>query len=644
MSKKEKPKQKNSSVVFIEKLVSNYELKFDYNPRLVAFIKELPKSHRQAKVINTVGENGTRVDVWSWLIKEIEFAKVINFLVDNLMEIKFVNVSESELNRMRHEYISRQQRINDSLKLKSESLDISREDFSFMKIQPYNYQKKAVKFFEINDGRSILGDSPGVGKTLSAIAYAVKNKLRTLVVCPSSLKLNWKDEVEKFTHEKAFVYKYIPSKKTRTKTYTKQESLFHIINYESIRSYIKFEFKHKCSGMNLGKKCGMELTNLEKSYKVCPNCMNKGTIKSKASSIVFFEDDQEIHLDPEEYDLIVMDECHRIKNPDTSWTKIILSAFRDTIPKKILMSGTLIKNKPKELFPIVNFVDPKIWDNFHDFAIKYCGGYKGNFGWDYDGASNLEELYRNMSPILLRRLKKDVLTELPPKTYTNISIELTPEERKTYEKLKSGIKLEDIDSMSQEDVEKINHLVAFQNLKKFLSNVKMERSIELIQDILDSGEKLVVFSQYVDVSQKIFESFKSCAVIFNGQCSIDEKNIAVKSFQEDKNVRLFSGTIMAGGVGITLTAASELMCIDSAWTDADMEQAEDRIHRASSTADKIHIMKLIVRDSIDEDIETMLENKRKTASKALDNTIVKKNASQKNMDEFKTDLSNSKKY
>lgn len=633
-----KKEVKNTQLkVSIEKLVTKYEIKFDFNPRLTNFIKNLPKSHREAKVINHVGPDGKKVSVWSWVIKEVEFGKLINFLVDNLYEIKFENLSDNEINYLRYEYIERQKRINDALRLKTESLEYEKEDFSFMKIQPYNYQKKAVKFFDINNGISILGDSPGVGKTMSSMTYAVKHKLKTLVICPASLKLTWKDEIEKFSNEKAFVFKYNPPKKSKNKNNSKEDSLFHIINYESTRSYIKFEYKHKCSGFKLGKKCGMELIDLEKDYKKCPSCYSSGTVKSKPCGLVFFEDEQGNFLEPEDYDLIIMDECHRIKNPETGWTKLIISAFRDVVPKKILMSGTLIKNKPKEIFPIVNFVDPKNWDSFHDFAIKYCGGYKSNFGWDYDGASNLEELYTKLSPIFLRRLKKDVLTELPPKTYTNIYVELTPEERRKYEKLKEGLSIEQIESGIEKGEDVVNHLVTFQNLKKFISDIKLEKSYEIIQDIVDSGEKIVVFSQYIDTANKVKKYFDGESVLFTGEMNMDEKRDSVKTFQENKNIKVFAGTIMAAGVGITLTAASELIFIDSAWTIADMEQAEDRIHRASSTANKIHIMKLIVKDSVDEDIELMLENKRKTVSKVLDNALLKKEVKELSIEDFKSE-------
>ncbi len=158
----------------------------------------------------------------------------------------------------------------------------------------------------------------------------------------------------------------------------------------------------------------------------------------------------------------------------------------------------------------------------------------------------------------------------------------------------------------------------------FTSKLKFDPVVEMIQDIIDADEKVVVFSQYVDIAQQIKDYFKGDAVIFTGKNNISEKQAAVDSFQKDKKIKVFSGTIGAAGVGITLTAASKLIFIDSAWSPSDMEQASDRIHRASSTADNIQIIKFICEDTIDEDIEDLLTEKERVIGKALDNNVTKR--------------------
>jgi len=213
----------------------------------------------------------------------------------------------------------------------------------------------------------------------------------------------------------------------------------------------------------------------------------------------------------------------------------------------------------------------------------------------------------------LRRLKKDVLTHLPPKTYTVIPIELTDSEMREYNKIKKGIVEE-----GKDDDNKMNHLTRLQKLKQFTSNVKVKRAKEFIQNIIDGDEKVVVFSQYKSVSYKVQEDFDDCSVVFNGDINIDDKNEAVNKFMNDENTKVFSGTIGAAGVGITLTSASISIFIDQPWTPADREQAEDRIHRASSNSDKIQIIRLICQDTIDEDIDELLNRKSSILSKVLD--------------------------
>jgi SNF2 family DNA or RNA helicase len=211
MAKKQSDSQKNA--VNIRKLKTNYELRYDFNKMLSEYIKSLPKEHRSTRKDSVINADGVEKDDWVRTVRENAMGNVVNFMVDNGIPFTFQNVSEDDINKLRKEYSDRQKRLAEILKLKAESLDISQEDYSFLKRAPYNYQKQAVKFFEINDGKAILGDQPGVGKTLSAISYAVKHQYKTLVICPSSLKLNWRKEIDDFTNEKAFVYKYMPKKK-----------------------------------------------------------------------------------------------------------------------------------------------------------------------------------------------------------------------------------------------------------------------------------------------------------------------------------------------------------------------------------------------------------------------------------------------
>lgn len=608
-----------TSEVNIRKLKTNYELRYDYNKMLTEFIKTFPKEHRGVRVDNIMSLDGSMKDEWVRLVREIEMGKVICFMLDNNISFSFQNVPEDDINKLRQEYLQRQKRLSDILKLKADKLNVEGEDYSFLKIEPYEYQKQAVKFFEINDGKAILGDQPGAGKSLVAISYAAKYKLKTLVVCPSSLKLNWKKEIENFSNEKSFVYKYVPKKKSKDVAHKKNDSLFHVINYEALDTYIKIEYKHKCKGKKIipGKgmvNCDCEIIDLNKTHKECPICKNKKTFKTTFHSLQYFQDAFGEHLDPEEYDLIVIDEFHRIKEKKTGWTQIIVRAFRDIIKRKILISGTAIKNKPSEFFVGLNFLNKDDWNNFHTFGVRYCAGFDNGFGWSYDGVSNLEELFTRISGYFLRRLKKDVLKDLPPKTYTNIPIELTDAEFKEYNQILKDLK-KTVDGVEKEE----SYLAKVAKLKLFTGKCKIRRAVEYIQDIIDSGEKVVVMSDLQELAEEVHKAFPKVSVLHTGAMNENNKFESYQRFQEDKNVKVFSGMIMASGVGINLTQASRLIFIGFGWNSADMEQAEDRIHRASTKHDNIQIITLFCKDTIDEDIMELINEKGEIVSKVLDN-------------------------
>ena len=458
--------------------------------------------------------------------------------------------------------------------------------------------------------------------TASAMTYACWKKRKTIIICPANLRLNWRKEILKFTDEKAFVYKWKPTKKSKKINYSKEESLFHIIGYDSLKSYIEIQTSHTCKNVF----CGWKEKNSKRRYKdnTCPKCNSRASIKSRVTkNFNFVPDKDDIYINPNDYELIIMDEAHYIKNNSADRTKRVKKVFKE-IPEKLLLTGTAIKSRPYEFFSLLNFLYPEEFSNAHYFGVKYCAGEKNNFGWNYDGASNLDELFEKISPFFLRRLKKDVLKFLPPKTYSYIPVELTTTEQREYNKIHKGIAEE-----GKEDNDKLNHLTRIQYLKHFTSMIKLKKSFEFIQDIIDGGEKVVVFSQYKDVSYELGNKFGDKCVVYNGDKSANQKEEAVELFMNDDNVQVFAGTIGAAGVGITLTESSVAIFIDQPWTPSDREQAEDRVHRASSTSDNIQIIRLICENTIDEDIDELLNNKSNILSKVLDGKELEQSTNRK---------------
>jgi len=597
----------------IKKLRTNFEIRFQFNKALAEFIKNLPKDQQQTKMDFARRDDGSTFEDWYRVVNEAALSKIIDFIKANNLRFKFTNMEPEDIEKLKNEFANRQTRGEEALKARAKDLDVSGFEVPNMVIQPYDYQKQAVMFFEKSGGSCLLGDQPGVGKTLSAISYAVKNKLKTLVVCPASLKLNWRNEIQRFTNEKAYIYKYKPKKRSKEVVNTKEESLFHIINYEALETFIKLNVSHTCSYV----QCGWKETNTKKKYNACPVCQRAKSIKSRVLGTTF-EDKDGVGLDPKNYDLIVCDEAHYLKNSKANRTKVVKKAFIN-VPKKLLLTGTAIKSMPFEFFSLLNFIDPAEWKSAHHFGVRYCAGFEDDFGWDYSGSSNLDELYSRISPYFLRRLKSDVLSFLPPKTFTHFPIELTPEEYRNYAKTEKEV----VDETTGETKD-ADHLSRIQRLKMFTSHVKASRGIEIVQDVIDGGEKIVVFTEYISTAEKIASHFGSKAVLFTGQKSASEKQEAVDKFMNDDSVKVFVGTMGAAGVGITLTVASIAVFIDQPWTPSDREQAEDRIHRASTTSDKVQIIRLICQDTIDEDIISLLNAKEKVTSLVLDATILDK--------------------
>jgi len=450
-------------MVEIKKLRSNYEIRFKYNDLLFNFIKSIPKEQCQTKMNSILMPDNRVKEDWYRLANEAGLSKIVTFCRDSAIKFKFENISDSESAILIDKLLEHNQQAKEAIQLKESGIDVSGVDYSFMKIEPYEYQKQAVAFFETTNGNAILGDQPGVGKTLSSISYAIKNNYKTLVIVPASLKLNWRNEILKFTHEKCFIYKFKPKKKDNIVTYNKSESIFHIINYESLESYFDFNYSHKCTNYN----CKWEGVTEVKKYDKCPSCGRMKVVKSRTHHLVSKIDKDGEVLNPNDYDLIVLDEAHYIKNPTAFRSQIIKKAFKES-SKKILMTGTAIKNRPYEFFPLLNLIDSKEWSNAHNFGVRYCNAHQDKFGhWNYDGYSNLEELYRRISPYFLRRLKKDILKFLPPKTFTTIPIEIKSDSMKEYRNIEDGV----IDEFQESD-DKMTHLARIQKLKQFTSMYK----------------------------------------------------------------------------------------------------------------------------------------------------------------------------
>jgi hypothetical protein len=396
---------------------------------------------------------------------------------------------------------------------------------------------------------------------------------KILIVCPASLKINWKRELDVWLVKKHKV-SIIEGK-------IWQDGDIIIINYDILKN-----FKEK-------------LTKIQ-------------------------------------WDLFILDEAHMCKNKKSIRSKISLSI---KAKRKIFLTGTPIVNRPSELFYIIKSLDNKNWSNYTNFAERYCNRHFNGFGWDDSGARRLDELQAILrSSIMIRRLKQDVLKELPDKFRQVIEISSSGLEKilekeknlfKKCEELKGNLnKLSDksdLTKTTKELAEAISPLkeknVAFGELAKVRKEVaiaKVPYIIEYIKDVMDDNDnKIILFVHHrevVDLLMKNLKQFNPVKVV--GGISSAERQKAIDSFQSDKTVRLFIGNILAAGTGLTLTACSHVIFGELDWVPANMCQAEDRVHRIGQK-NSVLIQHLVLENSLDANIAKTLIQKQKIFEEAL---------------------------
>jgi SWI/SNF-related matrix-associated actin-dependent regulator 1 of chromatin subfamily A len=385
---------------------------------------------------------------------------------------------------------------------------------------PLTHQKIAIEKLA-GSRRFILADDMGLGKTTSTIIAALETKSKKiLIVCPASLKINWQREIANYTDRPVFIAE---GKKFST------EDDFVIINYDILKNF--------------------------------------HDTKDKGDSL----------LDQANFDLVILDEAHMISNVQAQRTKII-NSFSKKINRVWLLTGTPMTSRPMNYYNLLNLIESPVAQNWMAYAIRYCQGYQFMAGkrkvWNVTGASNLEELRDRTSKQILRRLKEEVL-DLPDKIITPVYLRLKSKE---YESLMG----EYYDWYDKNPSESSSLTVQFSKLmkvRKVIANEKTNQIIEFTENILEQGKKVIIFTNFTDTLQKIYQHFGKQAVYLDGSCSNSMRQQSVDSFQNDDKIRVFVGNLKAAGVGLTLTAAEVVIMNDLSFVPAEHSQAEDRAYR-----------------------------------------------------------------
>jgi SWI/SNF-related matrix-associated actin-dependent regulator 1 of chromatin subfamily A len=296
-----------------------------------------------------------------------------------------------------------------------------------------------------------------------------------------------------------------------------------------------------------------------------------------------------------ELDLLVLDEAHYIKNRGSQRTKAAHLLSRSA-KRKILLTGTPLLNRPEELWSLLHFLRPLDWPNFYKFAHRYCGPVRTEWGWDFSGASNLEELSTRLrSGLMMRRLKQDVLSQLPPLSRALVPLSVS----------RSGV----LDELVKEAGYDPFHLpdtlegseIPFESISKIrheLGRVKVQPAIQFILEQAEGyDEKFVIFAHHRAVLKELALNLPG-SVLVTGETPEPDRLAAIERFTSDAAIRYFVAAIHAMGVGITLCAASRAIFVEQDWTPAILRQAEGRLHRIGQSQ-PVLVQYLVVPDSVD---------------------------------------------
>lgn len=432
-----------------------------------------------------------------------------------------------------------------------------------LKEQLYDYQKIGIEFLLNSGGRALLADSPGVGKTAQALGYIVSaGHKRNLIVCPASVKFAWENEIDKWTHLKSFV---VDSKTHLEDIPFDVECV--IINFDILKKFFNEFMKYQ-------------------------------------------------------WDCMVVDEAHLIKSQKAIRSKVIKALSRN-IANVIMLTGTPVLSRPIEMFNMLQIIDPRTWNNYYHYAVRYCDGKQGYYGFEAKGASNLDELRVRINKYFLRRTKDEVLKELPAKNPIDIPMDLSKEDRAQYDLVESNLiryLREQKDKTDKEILKSLQgeKLVKLNLLREINAMGKIATTKELIDNIIEAGEKVLVFSSFNAPLLELADLYEENSVMILGSTPIDERGEIVKQFQNNPDKKIFLGGFKSAGVGITLTAAGNVIQLDMPWNPADLLQAEDRAHRPGATYQSLNIYKIISRDSIDGFMKKLLNYKQEIISHLID--------------------------
>lgn len=418
----------------------------------------------------------------------------------------------------------------------------------------YEFQKRAVDFIASTGGRCIVADEMGTGKTIEALGYASLFSSKVLIIAPANVIYKWEGECQTWMKDKTIAV-YPTGKGEMGK-----EDV-HIMSYGIMAS--RYE----------------ELRNIP-------------------------------------YDTIIFDEAHMVKNSKAIRTRVSKALVKAGIQSVLFLSGTPFMNRPSELFPLLNMLDPVSYNNFYQYAMRYCGMqmHDGVAYFPPGVVTNRDELAERLSRVMIRRTKREVLKDLPDLTRTTIPIEIS-----NMSAYKAAVK--DIrDWLKSKDKEVLNpdhQLTRLGALRQILAEGKVPAAVELAEAVLQDGKQVVLFCHHKEIVTSLANALKSHGVdIIDGSVKPEKRFEKTKLFlSPDSSIRVMIITT-AGREGIDLYSASDIIFVEREWVPAWEEQAESRLHR-NGQKNPVNAYYLAAKKTADEKMDKMVREKRKVVGSVI---------------------------
>jgi len=505
-----------------------------------------------------------------------------NFIEDTETELKFFlefieKAEELDTICIRPEVREKVERAFEQSLLK-ELEKTQKVDYSLINAELFPYQKEGVEFVLFKKS-AIIADEMGLGKTIQAIAAAILKKQifdfrKTLVVCPATLKAQWKKEIERFSNEKAIIVSGTPDE--REKQYQDDGYFFYIVNYETI---------------------------LRDKWAI-----NKAGI-----------------------DFLILDEAQKIKNFET---KTSYAIKRLQAKHTLVITGTPIENRLIDIFSIMSVLDPWFFGPLWEFSYQHClfDPEKTN---KINGYYDLQPLNAQLSNILLRREKRAVIEQLPNVQQIDISVELSREQAEYHASYAQGVsKIIRKKFLTAYDLQKLQLLLCNMRMvcdSTYLideqTNVspKMEKLKEILIEQLNinnTDRKIIIFSEWIKVHKLIGQMLRKHKIGFvelNGKVPVKSRGELIKKFENNPECKVFLST-EAGGAGLNLQVADILINFELPWNPAKKNQRIGRIDRLGQKSNKLTIYNLITRNSIEQQIAAGLLVKQSLFEGVLDSS------------------------